>query len=295
MTDNAHTFWTMHGLGNKIVVLDLRRSNHVVQASEAEAIAADPATDFDQLMVLHAAEKPGTEASIRIYNRDGSRAGACGNGMRCVGLVVSKELPEPRPQLYTVDGQELAVGVRSEDLISVDMGEPRFGWEDIPLAEEFRDTRYIELQIGPIDAPVLHSPSVLNMGNPHAVFWVEDVDAYDLGKFGPLLENHPIFPDRANISIAHVVSSSHLRVRTWERGVGLTEACGSAACASLVAAARTKRSDRKATVTVPGGDLHVHWDSGNRVIMTGPARHVRHGDIQFIEGGRAPVITPRPG
>src|SRR5215468_11600194 len=118
------------------------------------------------------------------------------------------------------------------ETITVDMGEPRFGWDEIPLAEEFQDTRAIELQIGPIDAPILHSPSALNMGNPHAIFWVEDVDAYDLARIGPLLENHPMFPDRANISLAVVRSPEHLVVRTWERGAGLTKACGSAACAA---------------------------------------------------------------
>src|SRR4030088_1610748 len=109
------------------------------------------------------------------------------------------------------------------------MGPPKFGWKDIPLAEEFRDTRYIELQVGPIDAPVLHSPSVVSMGNPHAIFWVDDVDAYDLARFGPMLENHPIFPDRANITLAHIVDRDHITIRTWERGAGLTKACGSAA------------------------------------------------------------------
>ena len=121
------------------------------------------------------------------------------------------------------------------------MGPPKFGWKDIPLAEEFRDTRYIELQVGPIDAPVLHSPSVVSMGNPHAIFWVDDVNAYDLARFGPLLENHPIFPERANITLAHIVDRDHITIRTWERGAGLTQACGSAACATAVAAARLRR------------------------------------------------------
>ncbi len=120
------------------------------------------------------------------------------------------------------------------DLYTIDMGPPKFGWQDIPLAEEFRDTRSIELQIGPIDAPILHTPSVVSMGNPHAIFWVDDVNGYDLGRFGPLLENHPIFPERANITLAHIVDRDHITIRTWERGAGLTRACGSAACATAV-------------------------------------------------------------
>src|SRR6195952_6084469 len=124
------------------------------------------------------------------------------------------------------------------DLYTVDMGTPKFGWQDIPLAEEFRDTRGIELQIGPIDAPILHTPSVVSMGNPHAIFWVDDIEAYDLGRFGPLLENHPIFPERANIELAQVISPDRIKVRVWERGAGLTLACGTGACAVAVAAAR---------------------------------------------------------
>jgi diaminopimelate epimerase len=161
----------------------------------------------------------------------------------------------PSPQLYTVD-----------------MGAPKFGWKDIPLAEEFRDTRYIELQIGPIDAPVLHSPSVVSMGNPHAIFWVDDVNAYDLARFGPLLENHPIFPERANITLAHVVDREHITIRTWERGAGLTKACGSAACATAVAAARLKRANRIAQIALPGGELAIEWrERDDHVLMTGTA------------------------
>ena len=128
-------------------------------------------------------------------------------------------------------------------MITVDMGKPRFGWNEIPLAEAFHDTRAIELQIGPIDAPILHSPSAVNMGNPHAIFWVDDVEAYDLARFGPMLENHPIFPERANISLAHVTARDAITVKTWERGVGLTRACGTAACAAAVAAMRKKLVD----------------------------------------------------
>src|SRR5690606_26940903 len=134
-----------------------------------------------------------------------------------------------------------------------------------------RDTRQIELQIGPIDEPVLHSPSVVNMGNPHAIFWVDDVDAYDLARLGPLLENHPIFPERANITLAHVVSRGHIVIRTWERGAGLTRACGPAPCAAAVAAARFNRTDRKVKVTLPGGELAINWrESDDHVLMTGP-------------------------
>jgi diaminopimelate epimerase len=220
-------------------------------------------------MALHPPRTPGTDAFIRIYNNDGSEAGACGNGMRCVAELVSKQNGKTALTFETAAGI-LNCWKDADGLFTVDMGPPRFKWNEIPLAEEFRDTRAIELQIGPIDKPVLHSPSVVSMGNPHAVFWVDDVDAYDLNRFGPLLENHPIFPERANITLAHIVSRSHIVIRTWERGAGLTKACGSAACAAAVAAARLKRTDRKVKVTLPGGDLTIDWRaSDDHVLMTG--------------------------
>ena len=206
------------------------------------------------MMALYPPRTPGIDAFVRIYNSDGSEAGACGNGMRCVAELLFAK----RQGRADVRDQGRAAGLlegRAAGFFTVDMGAPRFGWNEIPLAEEFHDTRAIELQIGPIDAPILHSPSVVSMGNPHAIFWVDDVKAYDLGKIGPLLENHPIFPERANISLVAVKSHDHIVVRTWERGAGLTKACGSAACAAAVAAARLRRTGRKVTVTLPGGDL----------------------------------------
>jgi len=261
-------FTKMNGVGNEIVVVDLRLDPAEIGAEEARA-AAKP-VPYDQLMALYPPRTAGTDAFVRIYNNDGSEAGACGNGMRCVADFVSKECGKTALAFETAAG--LLNCWKGEDgLFTVDMGKPRFAWNEIPLAEEFRDTRAIELQIGPIDRPVLHSPSVVSMGNPHAIFWVDDVDAYDLQKFGPLLENHPIFPERANITLAHIVSREHIRIRTWERGAGLTKACGSAACAAAVAAARLKRTGRRVKVTLPGGELLIDWrESDDHVLMTGP-------------------------
>jgi diaminopimelate epimerase len=264
-----HPFWKMNGAGNEIVVVDLRGSSHVVTAAEARAIAGDERSRFDQMMVLHRPRTPGTAAYIRIYNTDGSEAGACGNGTRCVAWVLTEETGRDHLVVETVAGL-LDCRRTGPHAFSVDMGEPKFGWQDIPLAEEFRDTRAIELQIGPIDAPILHSPSVVSMGNPHAVFWVDDPYAFDLPKIGPMLENHPVFPERANISLAAVKARDHIVLWVWERGVGITRACGSAACAALVSAARTKRTDRAARVSLPGGDLFIEWRDDNHVIMTGP-------------------------
>jgi diaminopimelate epimerase len=273
-----HAFVKMNGLGNEIVVVDLRREPGVIGADEARAVAAPKGVPYDQLMALHAPRTPGTDAYVRIYNSDGSESGACGNGMRCIAELLFKETGKATLAFETKAGL-INCWQGSAPLVStVDMGKPRFAWNEIPLAEKFQDTRAIELQIGPIDKPILHSPSAVNMGNPHAVFWVDDVNAYDLAKFGPLLENHPMFPERANISLANVKSRAHIVARTWERGAGLTRACGSAACAVAVAAARLRRTDRKVTVTLPGGDLLIEWrERDDHVLMTGPVAYEFEG------------------
>jgi diaminopimelate epimerase len=272
-----HAFAKMNGIGNEIVVVDLRDSAAAVTPGDARAVAVPKGVPYDQLMVLQKPRLSGTEAFISIYNNDGSEAGACGNGMRCVAQQIF-EGQALEPNGKTALTFETKAGLLNcwqgpaPGLYTVDMGPPKFGWQDIPLAEEFRDTRSIELQIGPIDAPILHTPSAVSMGNPHAIFWVDDVDAYDLGRFGPLLENHPIFPERANITLAHIVDRDHITIRTWERGAGLTKACGSAACATAVAAARLRRTNRTVNITLPGGELAIEWrERDDHVLMTGPA------------------------
>lgn len=277
-------FLKMNGLGNQIIVADLRGTKARVTPEAAIAINARPETRFDQIMAIHDARTPGTANYIEIINSDGSIAQACGNGMRCVVQMLSTEQGRQRFTFETVAG--ILFGEEAEDgRISVDMGTPKFAWYEIPLSEEFADTRYVELQIGPIDAPVLHSPAVASMGNPHATFWVkDDVWSYALDRFGPLLENHPLFPERANISIAQVVRPDHIILRTWERGAGLTQACGTAACAALVNGARTRRTARKATVTVPGGDLVIEWLDNDHVTLTGPAEFEWRGMLNPATG-----------
>ena len=282
MTDAP--FLKMNGLGNEIIVADMRGRADRVTPAAAVRINADPATKFDQIMAIHDARTPGTAYYMEIINSDGSLAEACGNGTRCVVQALAAETGQKSYALETLGGivnaEELPSG-----LISVDMGKPRFGWQEIPLAEEFYDTTGIELQIGPIDAPVLHTPSVVSMGYPHATFWVEDdVWSYALDRFGPLLENHPIFPERANITLAQVVAPDHLIIRTWERGAGLTQASGSSSCAALVNGVRTKRTARKATVSSPGGDLVIEWRADDHVILTGSAEHEFAGTFDPLTG-----------
>ena len=287
----------MNGLGNEIVVVDLRGVTGEIEAQAAAAVAERRESRFDQLMAIHDPRSPEADARLVIYNADGSRAGACGNGTRCVGWAMLQDSEMARSPvsgeglLLESAGGALVVTRDGPEVFTADMGAPRLRWDEIPLAEPFADTRAIELQIGPIDAPTLHSPSVVSMGNPHAVFFVQDPAAYDLARLGPMLENHPIFPDRANISLAAVRARDHIELRVWERGAGLTRACGSAACAALVAAVRGRLTDRRATVTLPGGDLVIAWrEEDGHVLMTGPVELEHEGRFpaaMFPAEGRA--------
>lgn len=284
MTAAPLPFRKMNGLGNEIVVVDLRGKMDPFTPERVQAVGARADAHFDQMMVLMDPRTPGTEAYVRIYNIDGTEAEACGNGMRCVGWAVWEATGHASQRFETRAGL-LDVTVEGQEHITVDMGTPRFGWQEIPLSEAFHDTRAIELQIGPIDKPLLHSPSVVNVGNPHAIFWVKDVGKFDLGRFGPMLEHHPMFPQRANISLAEVTARDAITLRTWERGAGLTRACGSAACAAAVCGVRKGLTDRVVTVTVPGGPLRIEWRENNHIYMTGPATHEHVGSIDFAAMG----------
>jgi diaminopimelate epimerase len=281
-------FARMNGLGNKILVVDMRGRPDKVTAEAAVALNADQQTQFDQIMAIHDPKAQGTDAWIDILNSDGSKAQACGNGTRCVVQALAAETGRKTFTFQTVAGI-LNAQEHADGTISVDMGKPVFAWDKIPLAEEFYDTSRIELQIGPIDAPVLHSPSAMSMGNPHAVFWVDsDPMAFDLERFGPLLENHPIFPEKANITLAQVTFESSLRTRTWERGAGLTLACGSAACAAAVSAARTGRTRRTVTIDVASAPIRqplvIDWREDDHVVMTGPAEWEWSGKVDPVTG-----------
>ena len=259
----------MNGLGNDFVVVDARADGRRFTPEAVRAITDRvKGVGADQFIVMEKPAAEGVDVFMRIYNCDGGEIDACGNATRCIAALVAEELGKRAIKLQTNAG--LLSATVTDDLVTVDMGKPRFDWDQIPLSEEFADTTGIELQIGPIDAPILHTPSVVNVGNPHAIFWVSDVAAYDLGRFGPLLENHPIFPERANIELAQVISPDRIKVRVWERGAGLTLACGTGACAVGVAAARKGLTGRKVTVELPGGPLEIDWRaSDNHILMTG--------------------------
>jgi diaminopimelate epimerase len=262
-------FRKMNGLGNDFVVLDARIRALPLGADALRAIAdRKEGIGCDQIIALEPSQQ--ADVFMRIWNADGGEVGACGNAARCVAGLMAAERGRPAVSIET-ESAVLAASVNRDGSVTIDMGEPRFAWNQIPLSEPFHDTRRIELQVGPIDDPVLHSPAVVNVGNPHALFFVDDLAAHDLAKFGPMLEHHPLFPERANISLVQVLSPDHLQVRTWERGAGLTRACGTAACAAAVAAARRGLSGRKVKVSLPGGDLLIEWrESNGHMLMSGP-------------------------
>ncbi|MES2906874.1 MAG: diaminopimelate epimerase [Pseudomonadota bacterium] len=263
----------MNGLGNDFVVLDARAKPIALGEEQVRAISnRETGIGCDQMLVM---EKPpaGADVFMRIYNADGGETEACGNGTRCIGRLILDETGKSSVKIATVAGVLIASNGMNGTDVTVDMGVPKLKWDEIPLAEPFHDTRTIELQLGPIDAPLLHSPAVVNNGVPHAIFFVDDLNCVDLGKAGPMLEHHPIFPQGANIALARVDARDAITSKVWERGAGLTQACGTSACATAVAAIRRRLTDRVVTIRLPGGPLQIEWrENDEHVLMTGPAQ-----------------------
>jgi diaminopimelate epimerase len=257
-------FIKMHGIGNDFVVLDARRHALALDETAVRAIAdRHTGVGCDQLLVVEQPKADDADVFLRIFNADGSEAEACGNGTRCVADLIMREGGKDRIVIETVAGL-LAAEAAGARRVSVDMGSPALGWPDIPLARDC-DTLNVPLSMGPLVVPVCTS-----MGNPHATFFVADAEAIDLATLGPRLERDPLFPARANIGVAQVLSPTRLRFRVWERGAGITVACGSGACAALVGAARRGLTGRKAEVILDGGALEIEWREDGHVFMTGP-------------------------
>ena len=271
-------FRKMNGLGNDFVVFDARKRSLAMDEAKARAIA-DRKTGIgcDHLIVLEPSAR--ADVTMSIWNNEGGEVESCGNATRCIADILFEEKKASRATIDTKGGF-LVAEKGGERLVTVDMGAPRFDWQDIPLSEKFHDTRYIDLHVGPVDAPLIDRPSVVNVGNPHCIFWVKDLDIVDLAKVGPMLENHPLFPRRANITLARIDARDHVVIKVWERGAGLTKACGTAACAVMAAGFRLKRLDAKATITLPGGDLFMAIrESDGHVMMTGPVEYEFEGDL----------------
>jgi diaminopimelate epimerase len=263
----------MNGAGNKILVLDLSDGSALPTPEEARAIHRADDLDYDQMMTLTPAHTADTLAYVLIYNNDGSLAGACGNGTRCVADRLARETGADRLTVETPRGL-IACERLGPSSYRVDMGPPLLGWRDIPFARE-ADTVAVD-----ITGAAFGPAGLVNMGNPHAVFFVADLDAIDLSREGPPLERHPLFPEKANISFAQVLSPSRIRLKVWERGVGATLACGSAACATLVAASRQGLAGREAAIELPGGELTIAWrEDDGHVLMTGPVEFEREIEL----------------
>jgi len=264
----SRPFIKMNGLGNDFVVVEARSAPFAPSAGEVRAIAArEDGIGCDQVIAIERSER--ADAFMRIWNADGEEVRACGNGARCVAWLLMEATGSDAASLETAAGV-LEARRAGEKLVSVDMGEPGLGWEDIPLAEKM-DTRGVELQVGPIDAPLLHTPGCVSFGNPHVVFFVADAEAAPVAEVGPMIENHHLFPQRVNVGFAQIKAAGRIRLRVWERGAGLTRACGTGACAAVVAAHRRRLSARAAVVELDGGELIVQWrEVDNRVLMTGP-------------------------
>ena len=280
MTD----FIKMHGLGNDFLVLDARGQSGPLRPALAAALA-DRHTGIgcDQILVLRPATGEG-DVFLEMINADGSPAGACGNGTRCVADLLMAESSRDQIGIETVSG--LLTAWRTDDQISVDMGPPGLGWLDIPLSREM-DTAAVELAAAPVPA------ICVSMGNPHAVLFVADAEAVDIAELGPQLEQDPLFPERANIEFAHIIGTDRIRMRVWERGAGITRACGSGACATAVAAVRAGLAGRRSELVLDGGVLMLEWTQDDRVIMTGPSERVASGQLHRTLAARYAKEGPR--
>ncbi|GEO82753.1 diaminopimelate epimerase [Pararhodospirillum oryzae] len=272
MSQGGTPFLKMHGLGNDFVVLDLRAHPLALSPERVRALA-DRRTGIgcDQLITIEPPRDRGV-AFMGIRNADGSVVESCGNATRCVGAVLLAETGLATLNLESLGGP-LVVERAENGLVCVDMGPARLAWDAIPLAHP-QDTLALDLSVGPLSAP-----SAVSMGNPHAVFVVDDVDAIDLPTWGPTVEHHALFPRRTNVEIIQARADGSVRMRVWERGVGMTRACGTGACAALVTAVRRGLvPERKAPVDLDGGRLWIEWrESDGHVRMTGPATRVFSG------------------
>lgn len=265
----------MHGLGNDFVVIDARPDQAVPDATSIRRIAGRRrGVGCDQMVVLLPPTLPEADLRLRFFNADGSEAGACGNATRCAALLLFRETGRTRGVLQTAAGLLPVWGAEARDgaaHYAVDFARPEFAWDKIPLAGA-QDTLRLDLAIGPLSAPC-----AVNVGNPHTVFFVDDVAAVDLARWGPQIEHHPLFPQRVNVEICQILAPDRLRMRVWERGAGITEACGSGAAAVMAAAARRGLAGRKAEIILDGGSLFFEWRDDDRLIMTGPATEVYTG------------------
>ncbi|PXA81281.1 diaminopimelate epimerase [Caulobacter sp. D4A] len=282
----SRTFLKMNGLGNDFVVIETLTQPFEPSAEEIRQIAkrGQGGIGCDQVVAIDPPKAEGASAYVRFWNADGEPAGACGNGTRCVAWLLMQSGGKNEVAFDTVAGRLSGV-MAGDKRVTVDMGPPRLDWTQIPLSEEM-DTARVELQVGPIDAPWVHTPVCVSMGNPHVVFFVDAPVSDEFAeKTGSLVEHHPLFPEGVNVGFAHIVSRDHIKLKVWERGAGLTAACGTGACAAQVAAVRRGLTDRVATVEFESGPLVIEWrETDGHVIMTGPVALEFTGKLPELAG-----------
>lgn len=279
----------MNGAGNRFAIFDARtQPDFRLSASQVRTLSK-PGSDTmgekgaDQVIIMRTAKSAGADCFMEIWNQKGFEVDACGNATRCVAWLYMEEHCTDSMVLETNDGLLLCAralpNATGDYHVAVDMGAPKLNWDQIPL-KEVMHTHHIDVKVGPIDNPVLHNPGAVNMGNPHCVFFVDDFETAKPEKVGPMIEFYPLFPEQANVGFAIVQASNKIRLKVWERGVGMTLACGTGACAAVVAAVRQKRTDRKVEVEVDGGTLFIEWrEDDDHVIMTGPVELEAEGHI----------------
>jgi len=280
MNASAHPFRKMNGLGNDFAVLDGRASGLRVGPAHARLIAdRSRGIGCDQVIVIEPSQR--ADAFMRILNPDGSEVDACGNATRCVAALLAQELG--RSDVAVETGAGILRGMVTDDgSVTIDMGLPRLAWSEIPLARAFADTATLDVSFDGGGAGELPAPGVVNVGNPHCVFFVSDIDAWDLASIGPRIEHDPLFPERVNVSLAQVLGRDAIRLVVWERGAGLTKACGTAACAATVAAFRKGLTGRAVSVGLPGGNLEIEWrEPDGHILMTGPWQLDYEGVFEF--------------
>lgn len=267
----------MNGAGNDFVIFDARaRGAFALTPDEARAIAdREAGVGCDQIIAMEQSARG--DAFMRIWNADGGEVEACGNAARCVGWLLMQETNKSAASIETVGGLLQAANAGPQR-VAIDMGPPRLRWDEIPVARE-TDTVRMDYTARLPNRDVLSGPGGVNMGNPHAVFFVADADAIPAAIVGPQIEHDAFFPERVNVGFAQILSPNSMRLRVWERGAGLTKACGTGACAAVVAAHRAGLTGRKVSVRVDGGELEIDWREDGHVIMTGPVAMERVGEM----------------
>lgn len=277
-------FLIMNGAGNRFAIFDARQDAGFSLPVQKVVDICKPGSSVmgelgaDQLIIMRAPKNDDADVFMEIWNQKGFEVDACGNATRCIGWL---EMTQSGRDVCTVQTNAglLHCTLAGELQVAVDMGKPKLEWQQIPL-EEVMHTHHVDVKLGPIDNPILSNPGAVNMGNPHCVFFVDEFETAKPHLIGPMVEFHPLFPEQVNVGFARIDGPDKMRLKVWERGVGMTQACGTGACAAVVAAVRQSRGSRRMTVEVDGGTLFIEWRlKDDHVIMTGPVELEMDGTL----------------